>query len=409
MQSNSVAVIGGGASGLFAGLSASMSGADVTIYESCDRVGRKILATGNGRCNLTNLYADEKDYHGENPSFIGGVKNQFWVDETLAFFEDIGLVYKSEEEGKVYPYSDTATSVLDVLRAAVEKENITVVNNTEIKELIKKKDGFMVISFSGERFFHNKVIVAAGGKAAPALGSKGSGYDILQKFGHSKTELSPSLVQLCCEGDVPKKLKGIKVLATLSVENKSQKGEILFADYGISGPPVFFLSAYIKKGTTAYIDLMDEYTEEEIISMLYTRICKNPSVTLDRFFVGILNKRVGEVFLKSIGIAPLSRTADSLLEEEITKIASSIKKWKFKITGTMSWNNAQVTRGGIKTNEFCPETLESEKIKGLYACGEILDIDGDCGGYNLQWAWASGYVAGKSAAQNKLPKENVQR
>ena len=400
MPSNSVAIIGGGASGLFAALSASMAGAEVTVYEGCDRIGQKILATGNGRCNLTNLCADEKDFHGEDTSFIQDVKKQFWVDETLSFFEDIGLVYKSEEEGKVYPYSDTATSVLDVLRGAVEKENITVVTNTEIKELIKKKDGFMIVSFSGERFFHNKVIVATGGKAAPALGSKGSGYDILQKFGHSITELSPSLVQLCCDGDVPKKLKGIKVQATLNVGNKTQKGEILFTDYGISGPPVFFLSAYTKTGDIAYIDLMRGYTEEDILSVLYTRICKNPDVTLDRFFVGMLNKRVGEVFLKSIGIAPLSRTADSLLEEEIEKIASSLKKWSFKITGTMSWNNAQVTRGGIRTNEFQSETLESKKAKGLYACGEILDIDGDCGGYNLQWAWSSGYVAGKAAAEN---------
>ena len=145
---------------------------------------------------------------------------------------------------------------------------------------------------------------------------------------------------------------------------------------------------------------MSDYSEADVLSMLYTRICKNPQITLDRFFVGVLNKRVGEVFLKSIGVAPLSRTADSLLEEEIAKIAHSLKAWEMKISGTMSWNNAQVTRGGIKTDEFSAETLESKKEKGLYACGEILDIDGDCGGYNLQWAWSSGYVAGKAAATN---------
>lgn len=399
MSDNSVAVIGGGASGIFAALAAAREGGEVTIYESCDRIGKKILATGNGRCNMTNLGAEESNYHGKNPSFINGVKSCFWVKETLEFFEDIGLLYKSEDKGKVYPYSDSATSVLDVLRTQLESSNIKIVTNTEICELIKKKNGFMLISFNKERFFANKVIVATGGKAAPALGSKGSGYQILQKFGHTLTELKPSLVQLCTHGDVPKKLKGIKVLAKLSIENFSDTGEVLFTDYGLSGPPVFYLSAYAKESSVAKIDLMPDFGEEEILSILYTRICKNPKTELGRFFVGILQKRIGEVFLKSIGIAPLSRTADSLLEEEINKIAHSLKNWEFRVLGTMSWNNAQVTRGGISTDEFSKETLESKNQPGLYACGEILDIDGDCGGYNLQWAWASGYVAGMSAAK----------
>lgn len=399
MSDNSVAVIGGGASGIFAALAAAHEGSEVTIYESCDRIGKKILATGNGRCNMTNLGAQESNYHGKNPSFINGVKDRFWVKETLDFFEEMGLLYKSEDRGKVYPYSDSATSVLDVIRTELESSNIKIVANTEICELIKKKNGFVLVSFGKERFFANKVIVATGGKAAPALGSKGSGYEILQKFGHTLTPLKPSLVQLCTDSDVPKKLKGIKVLAKLCIENLSDTGEILFTDYGLSGPPAFYLSAYAKENSLSKIDLMPDFAEEEILSILYTRICKNPKAELGRFFVGILQKRIGEVFLKSIGISPLSRTADSLLEEEINKIAHSLKNWEFKISGTMSWNNAQVTRGGILTDEFSQETLESKNQSGLYACGEILDIDGDCGGYNLQWAWASGYIAGMSAAK----------
>ena len=401
MSDNSIAVIGGGASGMLAALSAARTGAEVTIYEACDRVGKKILATGNGRCNMTNINADIKDYHGKNPSFINGVKEQFWVKETLEFFQDLGLLYKTEEKGKVYPYSDTATSVLDVLRIALEQSNVHIVTNTEIKELIKKKNGFMLVSFGNERYFHNKVIVATGGKAAPALGSKGSGYEILQKFGHTLTELKPSLVQLKTDGDVAKKLKGIKLQGTLTIENRSETGEILFTEYGLSGPPVFYLSAYAKEKSNAYIDIMPDYKKDDIISILYTRICKNPSVRLESFFVGMLNKRVGEVFLKSIGIAPLSRRADTLSEEEIERIASSLKAWEFTVSGTMSWNNAQVTRGGICTDEFDPKTLQSKKQPGIYACGEILDIDGDCGGYNLQWAWASGHIAG---VFEKIPK-----
>lgn len=397
----SVAIIGGGASGLVAALSAAEGGAKVTVYEGCDRVGRKILATGNGRCNMTNINACLENYHGENPGFIKGVMERFWVEEALEFFENLGIVYKVEDKGKVYPYSDTASSVLDVLRAAVEKAQITVRTDFEVKELIKKNDGFTVVSFSGDRAFHNRVIVATGGKAAPSLGSKGSGYDILKKFGHTVTELKPSLVQIKTKGDTAKKLKGLKLDAALTIGKKREEGEILFTDYGLSGPPVFSLSAYMNDGDKAYIDIMPSYDKERICELLYMRICRNPDIPLESFFVGMLNKRIGQVFLKSIGIEPLSRKSVTLSQKEIEKIAHSLKYWQFEIEGTMSWNNAQVTRGGIRTPEFDSVTFESKKQKGIFACGEILDIDGDCGGYNLQWAWSSGYLSGKGVLKSK--------
>ena len=389
-----VAIIGGGASGLVAALSAAKNGAQVTIYERCDRVGKKILSTGNGRCNMTNINADFENYHGNDVDFIRGVKSQFWVNETLSFFEDIGLLYKVDEEGRVYPYSDTATSVLDVLRNKIKQAGISVIENFEVKELKKCKNGFEIISYDGKRGYCEKAIIATGGKAAPSLGSNGSGYDIAKTIGHTVTELYPSLVQLKTDGDVAKKLKGLKLQCGVSVNNKKTEGEVLFTDYGLSGIAVFDMSAYSKIGDTIKLDVMPSYSYDEVYDIINNRITAMPECEMENFFAGMLNKRVGQVFLKSIGIVPLSKKADNLTQKEIRNIAHSLKEWKFNICGTMSWNNAQVTRGGINTLEVNSDTLESKKQKGIFFCGEILDIDGDCGGYNLQWAWSSGYIAG---------------
>ncbi len=389
-----VAIIGGGASGLVAALAAAKNGAQVTIYERCDRVGKKILSTGNGRCNMTNINADIINYHGNDVNFINSVKSRFWVNESLSFFEKLGLLYKVEDEGRVYPYSDTATSVLDVLRNAIKQAGISVIENFEVKELKKCKNGFEIISYDGKRGYCEKAIIATGGKAAPSLGSNGSGYDIAKAMGHTVTPLHPSLVQLKTDADVAKKLKGLKLQCAVSVNDKKTQGEVLFTDYGLSGIAIFDMSAYSKIGDVIKLDTMPHYSYEEVYDIVYKRVKTMPECEMENFFVGMLNKRVGQVFLKSIGILPLSRKAQSLTQKEIHNISHSLKEWKFNICGTMSWNNAQVTRGGINTCEVNVDTLESKKQNGIYFCGEILDIDGDCGGYNLQWAWSSGYIAG---------------
>ena len=214
---------------------------------------------------------------------------------------------------------------------------------------------------------------------------------------HSITDLKPSLVQIKTETDFVKKLKGIKVNASVTLGNKTETGEVLFADYGISGPPVFSLSSYIGDNKFIYLDIMPEYSLDEIIAMLKDRCAYLYNTTLEEYFTGMLNKRVGQAVLKYIGIEKLSRKTSSLTDCEIKKISETIKGLKLKITGTASWNNAQVTKGGAVVSEFNPTTMESKSVKGLYACGEVLDIDGDCGGYNLQWAWSSGYIAGVSS------------
>lgn len=390
-----IAIIGGGASGLVAAIFAAKDTDNkVTVYESGERIGRKILATGNGRCNLTNVNADLENYHGKNPKFILGAKNKFWVEQTLGFFDSLGILSKTEEDGKVYPYSDQASAVLDVLRFKIEELGINSVTSFDVKSVSKTKTGFNIISYDGRKESADKVIVATGGKAAPNLGSKGIGYEILRSFGHKITELSPSLVQIKTEVDVVRKLKGIKLDAEVSMGNFKEYGEVLFTEYGLSGPAVFSLSSRLFGQKTISLDILSEYSKEQLSDMINIRIYQNPKITLENFFVGMFNKRVGQALLKFAGIEPLSRYAVTLGEKEIRRLCDVIKKWDFNITGTMSWNNAQVTKGGAVTDEFNPNTMESKLVKGLYATGEVLDIDGDCGGYNLQWAWSSGYLAG---------------
>lgn len=395
---NSVAVIGGGASGLVAAISAAQNGAAVTIYEGGERVGRKILATGNGRCNMTNINADIENYHGKNPKFILGVKKRFWVQETMDFFGELGIVAKTEEQGRVYPNSDQASAVLDVLRFRIDALGIKTVCSFEVNTVREGNNKFIITAYDGRCETAGKVIIATGGKAAPNLGSKGGGYEILKSLGHTITALKPSLVQIKTEPEVVRKLKGIKINAAAKLDKHTEYGEILFTEYGLSGIAIFSLTSQLENQKTVSLDIMTGYSKEQLAEMLWTRIVNNPDITLENFFVGMLNKRVGQVILKQAGIEPLSRKAVTLGEKEISRLCDIIKNWEFKITGTMSWNNAQTTKGGALTDEFDSVTMQSKIVDGLYACGEVLDIDGDCGGYNLQWAWASGHEAGKNAA-----------
>lgn len=401
---NRIAIIGGGASGLTAAIAAAERGAQVVIFEANERVGKKILSTGNGRCNMTNINADINHYHGEDPSFIHGAASVMWVDDTIRFFRRIGILTREEENGKIYPYCGTASSVLDALRERIRVLGISVRTGFEVKDIIKKKDGFMIVSFKNEREKASSVIISTGGKAAPSSGSKGIGYELLKKFGHTSTKLRPSLVQIKTQPDTVRKLKGIKVISDVSINGITENGEVLFTDYGLSGPPIFYLSSYIDKSESISLDLMPEYSEDDVEILLQEKSKNCPATPLENFMAGIINKKVGQIILKQAGISPLSRESGSLSKDEIRRAAKLIKCWSFKIEGTMSWNNAQVTRGGVRTCEFDPVTLESKLIPGIYASGEVLDIDGDCGGYNLQWAWSSGYAAGAAAANNILNK-----
>ncbi len=408
-----IIVIGGGASGLTAAISAAQKAQEagekieVIICERMNRVGKKILATGNGRCNYTNRNVSVKKYFGEHPAFTKHALEYFDFDAAINFFLRLGIFPKEEAEGRMYPYSEQASSVLDCLRFEIQRLCIEVKTEFDVKEVKETEGGFRVIPYKGEELFCDRVIIACGGKAAPDLGSNGSGFKILEGLGHSISEVSPALVQLKLKADYLKSLSGVKFKGCvgLSVNNhtvREEKGEILFTDYGISGIAVFQLSGFLREcgGGKVYvnIDFMPEYETTEVFGILRMRAGDMAHLTAENFFAGLLNKRIGNVIAKKAGIEKLSLPVSRLNKNMLWSLAYNIKFFKAEISGTNGWNNAQVTAGGAVTKQFYSSTMESKKVPGLYCCGEIFDIYGECGGYNLQWAWSSGYLAGASAA-----------
>ncbi len=385
-----VAVIGGGASGIMAAIFAARCGKNVCILEKNPRIGKKILATGNGRCNFTNINSKAEDYNSE---FVGSALSRFSSKQVISFFEELGLLSKEEAEGRVYPLSGQATAVLDVLRLELSRLSVKIIADFDVQKVEKNNNGFAIFS-KNQKVEAKKVIVATGGKASPKSGSDGKGYELLRAFGHHTTKLVPSLVQLKTE----KSVGGVRAYGKVTTASgRYDTGEIQFNNYGISGIPVFGLAKYVKKGEPVFLDLLPDYTEEQVITILKNK----PKQTMETYLIGILNKALGQLLLKECGISPLSKMSDTLKNDEIIKIAKMIKSWRFDVTGTMPWDNAQVTAGGIELSEINRYTLESKLIEDLYITGEVLDIDGPCGGYNLQWAWASGMVAGSEAAIDK--------
>ena len=397
-----LAIIGGGASGLCAAVRAAQSGGfgQVTVLERGPRVGRKLLATVNGRCNLTNRFFGEQNYRGGKPAFTRPAFRRFGLVETLEFFESLGLLFHEEENGKLYPRSLQAASVLDALRLEAEALGVQILCDTEAAGIRRSGDGFSLLLKDGGKVNAQFVLMAAGGPASPKLGGTDSGCRLLQSLGHRITPLLPSIVQLKTDTAPIKPLTGIKFQGTASLYQgkqllRSESGEVLFTDYGLSGPPILQLSctATHLKNPEIALDFFPEYEEKELLGILYRRMYARPDALLENFFLGVLHKRLGQTLLKSAGACPLSRRADSLTRPELAALCKNLKGWRLPVTGTTGLGNAQVTAGGADTGEFDPETLESKLVPGLFACGEVLDVDGDCGGFNLQWAWSSAMLA----------------
>jgi len=396
-----VLVVGGGASGMMAAITAAEDGENrVILIERQARVGRKLLATGNGCCNLTNIDLAPSHYFGEDRLFVKPALDYFGLEATLDFFRSLGLIARTEESGRVYPYSMQANSVLDILRFALARPNIELRCETEALS-IKKEGAVFVTETSGGKIKSDKLIVAAGGAASPKLGGTMSGYRLLEALGHSRTALFPSLVQVKTDNRFTKALKGIKTDAKVTVLRGGKalctsSGEVLFTEYGLSGPAVFEVSRYASTGKDLEIslDLMPEYGEEEVAAILFELRISGAGRSCEDFLTGILNKRLGQTVLKYAEVA-LSLPVSALKDGQLYKIARAVKNFSFAVTGTTGFENAQVTAGGIRTSEFDSRTLESRICPGLFAAGEVLDVDGRCGGYNLQWAWSSGRLAGR--------------
>lgn len=405
---NKVIVIGGGASGIVAAIFAARGGAKVTLIEQKNRIGKKILATGNGRCNVTNIKLDASRYFSDGPILFNDIFSQFNLSDTMNFFESLGLPLVEKEDGKLYPRSLQATSVVSVLLNELERLKVTIVYEECLKE-IQKTDKFKVLTDKSS-YYASHVVLATGGLSNVELGSTGLGIQIAEKMGHTTTPCVPSIVQVKTDFQFSKHLKGtkedcwIQIVDEHGVVLRREFGEVLFTDYGVSGPPVLQLSRIASKRfstqqkSSIQIDLMPDYDEQSLNKTLSDRFGMLGYKTTHDSLIGLINSKF---------IVPLLRLSDIPLEEKACNISKSqrlklvglLKCLPMTVTGTQDFGQSQVTAGGISTKDVNPTTLESNRISHLYLCGEILDIDGDCGGFNLQWAWSSGAVVGKQCAQ----------
>ena len=399
-----IGIIGGGAAGMAAALAASeYENAQVVLMERQARLGKKLSATGNGRCNLSNIHAAQGGYHGDDRHFHEYALNQYPPSETLQWFSGLGLYTVTEPSGKVYPYSDQANSVVDVLRFSLERPNIQVLTDFEVQKV--KKDGAVFsVSARSETLEFDRLIIACGGLAGTKLGGTMSGYKLLRSFGHKCTKLRPTLVQVKTSWPGVSALKGVRANCKAGIYqngrlHRSSEGEIQFTEFGLSGPVIYEISRDACQGGGEWectLDFLPEISSDALAALLEQR--RNSPLTAEDLFTGILHNRLGRVIVKEAGIRGNLPICD-LREDQLADVVALSKGFTVTLTEPLGMDAAQVTAGGIVTNEFDPTTMQSRLVPGLYACGEVLDVDGDCGGYNLQWAWSSGRLAGFSAGK----------
>lgn len=444
-MSKEVVIIGGGASGLMAAIVAAGKGASVTLLEHKDRVGKKLLMTGNGKCNLTNMSDIHEKYYGNDLNRIYRILEQFTAENTRAFFEKIGLYTKEKRDGGVYPVSEQAASVLDVLRAECEHQNVKILTDTEILDIIPAENGGMVVAEKAikeeiasvknkkgngtkksatkavvigtekRKLHYDSLIIATGGQAAAVSGSDGSGYRLAKRLGHSLIKPLPALVQLKCEGDYFKMIAGVRAQAALKLYIAGElcareEGELQLTDYGISGIPVFQFSRLVsravyeqqigivkkdKDSIVVVIDFLPYMSEQDMDNLRKSRN-RFSYKTIEEFLGGIVHKKLATLVcynLKMNGATKLEHLSD----ESFVACIDCLRSFQVMVKETNSYDNAQVCCGGIPLDEI-EDSMESVKYPHVYFAGEILDCDGICGGYNLQWAWTTGKLAGEHAA-----------
>ncbi len=402
MKKYDLCIAGGCASGLAAAINAARMhpGIKTAVLEKLPRVGKKILVTGNGRCNLTNMNAFPACYN--NPGFVSPCLEKYSPEKVIGFFGSLGLLTYTDPAGRVYPRSNSASGVLDTLRFSSEKYGIDIFTDTPVLSAQRRGGEFIV---NGE-FACDKLIIAAGGKASPSQGSDGSGYSLAKSFGHSVTQLYPSLVPVNTKPDEVRGLKGVRagnVRLTFIADDFTacSEGELLFTENGISGICAMELAAFaetaLRKKIPAFIsaDFLPEFSYPALVDYLVSVSKDKSGEPIDTFLIGILPKQLGISVLKRAQVYLGGAAVEEISERIAQVIASEIKEFRLTVTGTKGFENAQVTKGGVDTAQINPATLGSELVSGLYFCGEILDVDGPCGGFNLQWAFASGLLAGE--------------
>jgi predicted Rossmann fold flavoprotein len=445
-------IVGAGASGLMAAITAARQGSSVLVIEQKDKAGKKILATGNGKCNFSNMFQNPECYRSDDSAFAMKVLSCFDVLKTLEFFEELGI-YPKERDGYLYPNSEQAASIVQVLlmeckRLQVEfryeekvtdivKPNYTITTQHIIYEEDKKKStdsknniadhknkasdnknksGKKIAEVKYQTYYSEKLILAVGGCASPQLGSDGSGYRMAMGFGHSIIKPLPALVQLKSQDKYCKTVSGVRTAARVIAFADDrpiamEEGEILFTDYGISGIPIMQISRFVAKdldrGSNVYLslDFLTAVSKDNLKIMLRQRIHQNPDKNMEEMMVGLLNHKLSYIVIIQAKLDP-NKAAKTMTEEDVELLTTQMKSFRMLITDTNSFENAQVCAGGVSTKEIDENTMESKLSKNLYLVGEIVDVDGTCGGYNLQWAWSSGHLAG-SVAGSRIKQINI--
>lgn len=387
-----IAVIGGGAAGLVSAVSAAKEDPNlkIAVLERLPRVGKKILATGNGRCNLSNTAVKEYTYN-TGYIFADKITKAF---EAAEFFGGLGLFCRSDSDGRIYPYGNNAAAVLDSLRIALSELGIEEICNFFVSDIKPYKGGYRIISENGQ-LEARKVIIACGGASSPSMGTDGSFFKILKAKGIKITPLKPALCPIMT--DEIKALKGIRVKAEVMLSGGGKsRGEVIFNENNISGICIFDISADAKEGAKLIIDLAPEYSPEELRSKFAELTEIRKGAFADDLFTGFFPKRLCQYLIKRTG--KCGCTDINISKSTASAVADTAKELTFTVKKAAPWKDSQVTRGGIEGNEI-DKNLELKKMRGIFVAGEIVDIDGICGGYNLNWAWASGFAAGKNAAE----------
>lgn len=407
-----LAIVGGGAAGLFAAVTAAQKGLSVVLLEKGPRVGKKLLATGNGTCNISNLHAAPAHYHGVGAeAFVRSALACLSPEQTMDAFSAIGLECVARPDGRVYPLCEQAAAVLDCLRLTAAGAGVHTLCDAQVTAVRRKEKGFELV-FGKESVSARRVLMAGGGAASPSLGGCKEGYCLLISIGHTRTKMFPSIVQVRTDTQYLRAVKGIRVDARVAFclngrELAAETGEVLFTEYGLSGPAVMYISRVVgewecgMRGTmTAVLDLLPAYTAQQVRAMLSVRRTLTGR-NMEDYFTGLLNKRVGQTLVRACGLA-LTAPVSALSNADIDRLVDAVKAFTVTVERTQGYAAAQVMAGGISLDEFDAQTMQSRVVRGVYAAGEVLDVDGDCGGYNLQWAWSSAALAVRSIAEELL-------
>lgn len=403
-----IAVIGGGAAGMMAAGTALLYGADVTIFESTNRLGKKLAITGKGRCNVTNNCTQEEFLENvtKNPRFLYAALSTFSTDDTMSLFESLGVPLKTERGRRVFPESDKAIDIVNALRNYSSGAKVIY---KKVSAIEKNHDYFCVYSGNEQHLF-DKVIIATGGKSYPLTGSDGSGYSLAIKLGHSVTELIPSLIPLVSHSPLCSKMQGLSLKnVKINIKNKAGKiiysdfGEMMFAHFGVTGPVILSASAHLRNEDIASlklsIDLKPALDEKTLDARLLSDFSKKANKDLVNSLGDLLPSKMIDPFIEYCNIDGRKKV-NSITKEERHRILTALKSFDIQLNGYRPIEEAIITSGGIDVKEITPKSMESKHVCGLYFCGEIIDVDAYTGGYNLQIAFSTGYLAGKSAAES---------